>query len=95
MAQTPHDIPPEESLIEYPCYFPIKVMGHNEPHLAQHLTEIVREFVPDFDPDTIVIRPSSKGNYVGLTFTVYVTSREQLDTIYRSLHAHHLVKVVL
>ncbi|MGH8811717.1 MAG: DUF493 family protein [Advenella sp.] len=89
------DIPPEQSLIEYPSDFPIKVMGVQHPELAQLLTEVVLQFDPQFDPATVEMRPSSKGNYIGLTFTVRATSREQLDNLYRALHGHALVKIVL
>ncbi|HBP29289.1 MAG: DUF493 family protein [Advenella sp.] len=89
------DIPPEQSLIEYPSDFPIKVMGVQHPELAQLLTDVVLQFDPQFDPATVEMRPSSKGNYIGLTFTVRATSREQLDNLYRALHGHALVKIVL
>ena len=92
---TMHDIPPEESLIEYPSDFPIKVMGKAHPDFAQMLTELVREFDPDFDPATVEMRPSRSGKYLGLTFTVRATSREQLDNLYRALHGHHMVSIVL
>ncbi len=89
------DIPPEQSLIEYPCDFPIKVMGVQHPELAQILSDVVLLHDPEFDPATVEMRPSSKGNYIGLTFTIRATSREQLDTLYRALHGHELVKIVL
>lgn len=89
------DIPPEQSLIEYPSDFPIKVMGVQHPELAQLLTDVVLQYDPQFDPATVEMRPSSKGNYIGLTFTVRATSREQLDNLYRALHGHALVKIVL
>ncbi|WP_397475082.1 DUF493 family protein [Pusillimonas sp.] len=95
MVTTPPPIPPEDSLIEYPCDFPIKVMGKNHPELAQQLTEIVHRFDPEFDPVTVEMRASKRGNYIGLTFTVRATSREQLDDLYRALHGHSLVSVVL
>ena len=90
-----NEIPKEESLIEYPCDFPIKVMSVNHPQIVQLLTPIILEHDPAFKQETIVLRESSKGNYVGLTVTVYVKSREQLDDIYRALHGHELVKAVL
>lgn len=90
-----NEIPKEESLIEYPCDFPIKVMSVNHPEIVQLLTPIILEYDPGFKQDTIVLRESSKGNYIGLTVTVYVKSREQLDDIYRALHGHELVKAVL
>ena len=89
------DIPPEESLIEYPSDFPIKVMGKAHPDFAQTLTALVLEFDPNFDPATVEMRPSRSGNYLGLTFTVRATSREQLDNLYRALHGHEMVSIVL
>lgn len=88
-------IPPEASLIEYPSDFPIKVMGKSHPELAQTLTEVVLQFDPGFDAATVEMRASKGGNYIGLTFTVRATSREQLDNLYRALHGHPLVSVVL
>ena len=89
------EINPEDSLIEYPCHFPIKVMGKAVPEFAQTLTEVVLAHDPKFDPATVEMRPSGKGNYVGLTFRVWATSREQLDNLYKALHGHPLVSIVL
>lgn len=89
------EISKEESLIEYPCDFPIKVMSVNHPEIIQLLAPVILEHDPNFDHETIEVRESSKGTYVGLTVTVYVESREQLDNIYRALHGHELVKAVL
>lgn len=89
------EIKPEDSLIEYPCNFPIKVMGKAHPEFAQTLTEVVLEYAPDFDASTVEMRPSGKGNYVGLTFHIWATSREQLDAIYKAVHGHPMVSIVL
>ena len=48
-----------------------------------------------FDAGTVEQRPSKAGNYMGLTLSVHVTSREQLDELYRTLTTHPMVKVVL
>lgn len=92
---TPATPPERESLIEYPSDFPIKVMGRAAPDLVETLVKLVKEHDPGFDPVTVEVRPSKAGNYLGLTFTVRATSREQLDTLYRKLHGHPLVAVVL
>jgi len=85
----------EESLIEYPSDFPIKVMGKMHPDFAQVMTAVVLQYDPGFDAATVEMRPSKSGNYLGLTFTVRATSREQLDALYRALHGHPMVSVVL
>ncbi len=89
------DIPPEQSLIEYPSNFPIKVMGAHVEGFVEAITLVAQHFDPGFDPATIEHRPSKGGNYLGLTVTVRVTSREQLDELYRTLSSHPMVKVVL
>lgn len=91
----PRDIPPEQSLIEYPCHFPIKVMGANVEGFVTALTHVARSFDPGFEASTVELRPSKAGNYLGVTLSVYVTSREQLDELYRTLTTHPMVKVVL
>lgn len=91
----PRPIPPEQSLIEYPCRFPIKVMGANVEGFVSALTHVAKSFDPGFDASTIELRPSKAGNYLGVTLSVFVTSREQLDELYRTLTTHPMVKVVL
>jgi hypothetical protein len=88
-------IPPEESLIEYPSAFPIKVMGANVDGFADAVAAVARQFDPAFDPATIEMRASSGGNYLGVTITITATSRDQLDELYRTLSTHPMVKVVL
>jgi putative lipoic acid-binding regulatory protein len=89
------DIPPEQSLIEYPSRFPIKVMGANVDGFVHAVVEVARRFDPGFDAATVEMRPSSGGKYLGVTVTITATSREQLDELYRTLSTHPMVKVVL
>lgn len=89
------DIPPEQSLIEYPSAFPIKVMGAHVDGFVEAIVAVAQRFDPGFDPATVEQRPSKGGNYLGLTITITATSREQLDELYRTLSTHPMVKVVL
>lgn len=91
----PSDDARKESLIEYPCLFPIKVMGAKVDGFVQALTHVAEQFDPHFDASTIELRPSKAGNYLGVTLTVTATSRAQLDELYRTLSSHPMVKVVL
>jgi uncharacterized protein len=86
---------PKETLLEFPCDFPIKVMGSRVDGFAQAVAEVVRSHDPEFDPASMEMRPSSKGNYLSLTCTIRATSKDQLDALYRALTAHPMVKVVL
>jgi putative lipoic acid-binding regulatory protein len=95
MSLTMRDIPPEQSLIEYPSQFPIKVMGTNVDGFADAVIAVARKFDPLLDPATVESRLSTAGKYLSLTVTITATSREQLDELYRTLSTHPLVKVVL
>ena len=85
----------EESLIVYPCAFPIKVMGAKVDGFVHAITLVAHEFDPTFDATTLELRESKGGNYLGITLNITATSREQLDELYRTLSTHPMVKMVL
>ncbi|HSS45910.1 MAG TPA: DUF493 domain-containing protein [Burkholderiales bacterium] len=85
----------EPSLIEYPCDFPIKIMGRSQAGFAQAVMEIVLRHAPDFDPASLEMKPSKKGKYLSLTCVIQARSREQLDDLYRELCDHPMVVMVL
>ncbi|HEY2023062.1 DUF493 family protein [Paraburkholderia sp.] len=87
--------PENDSLFEFPCDFPIKIMGKSHPEFAATIVDVVRQFDGELDTARVETRPSSSGTYTGLTVTVRATSRAHLDDIYRALTGHPMVKVVL
>ena len=93
--QEMQEIPPDQSLIDYPSRFPIKVMGTNVDGFVHAITTIAKQFDPAYDAATVELRPSKGDKYLGVTLTINATSREQLDELYRTLSTHPMVKVVL
>ena len=87
--------PTRQTLIEYPCDFPIKIMGARVDGFTQAVIEVVLRHAPDFEPAGAEMRPSSKGNYLAVTCTFRALSQAQVDAMYRELTAHPMVKVVL
>lgn len=85
----------EETLIEYPCDFPIKIMGKTAPGFAQTIVELVRRHAPDFEAASVEMRTSKQSRYLSVTCTVRATSREQLDKLYQELCDHPIVVMVL
>ena len=83
------------TLLEFPCAFPIKIMGARVDDFAQTVLDVVLRHAPDFDAGAMQMRPSSKGNYLAITCTVNATSQAQLDALYIELSSHPMVKVVL
>ena len=85
----------QTSLIDYPCDFPIKIMGQSQQGFAQAVIEIVLRHDPNFDPASVEMRTSKTARYLSLTCTVRATSREQLDALYQELCDHPMVAMVL
>ena len=83
------------SLLEYPCDFPIKVMGRTQAGFAQAVLGIVQAHAPDFDGSTMEMRTSKQGKYLSVTCVVRAQSREQLDALYKELCDHPMVVMVL
>ena len=84
-----------ESLIEYPCDFPIKVLGRTQAGFAQAVLAIVQAHAPDFDGATMQMKTSRQGKYLSVTCVIRATSRAQLDELYRALCDHPMVVMVL
>lgn len=85
----------QASLIEYPCDFPIKILGQTRAGFAQAVLEVVQRHAPDFDGATIDMKASKHGKYLSVTCVIRATSREQLDALYRELCDHPMVVMVL
>ena len=92
MSQQPDE---PQSLLTFPCVFPMKMMGRREDGFAQYVSEIVLKHAPDFHPGTIEMRSSKNGRYISLTVTLNAKSREQLDALYSELSRHPMVLMVL
>lgn len=87
--------PEIDALFNFPCDFPIKVMGASHPDFHDAVVGVVRQFDSEIDPSRVEVRPSSGGKFTGLTVTVRAQNRAHLDDIYRALTGHPMVKVVM
>ena len=85
----------DDSLLEFPCDFPIKAMGKSEDNFDALVVGIVRRHCPDLLEGAVKSRLSRKGNYVSVTVTIQAESRSQLDNIYMDLTANEKVLMAL
>lgn len=83
------------TLLEFPCEFPIKIMGHADVDLDAIVYALVRPHVPDLGEGAIRSRLSAQGRYQAVTVTITAQSREQLDAIYLALTASEHVLMAL
>ena len=74
-----------DSVMEFPCVFPIKAMGRNEEDFVSIVTTIVFAHAQPYEGEAVKVRDSGEGNFQSVTVTVVATSREQLDRIYQDL----------
>jgi hypothetical protein len=81
--------------LEFPCKFPIKIMGKCHEEFEKEVVAIINKHVPDLEEDALTVRPSKEGTYIAITATITAQSREQLDNIYFELSAHERVIMAL
>jgi putative lipoic acid-binding regulatory protein len=85
----------DESVMEFPCSFPIKLMGRETDEFRQTARELVEKHTGPLDDEAIQSALSRNGRFVSVTITVVAESREQLDNIYRDATAHDDVIMAL
>jgi len=81
----------EESLIEFPCEFPVKVMGAAIPEFHECVEKIAKKHDPEFETEETKLNNSKTGKYVSLTLNIHAKDKDQLDAIYQALTDHELV----
>ena len=85
----------DESVIEFPCEFPIKMMGRDTPEFRQTMRTIVESHAGHVDDSRVQSAVSRNGSFVSVTITITATSQQQLDDIYREISARDDVMMAL
>jgi len=76
---------PEQSLLEFPCRFPVKAMGRQSDEFEALVTGLVCAHAEIWPDEPVRSVPSKAGNFVSVTVVIEARSRQQLDTIYQAL----------
>jgi len=84
-----------ETLLEFPCKFPIKAMGRDEASFQTLVENIVLNHAEIYAEEPVTTNPSSSGKYLSVTVTVEAQSKDQLDRIYQDLTDCEQVLVAL
>jgi putative lipoic acid-binding regulatory protein len=85
----------DDTLFEFPCDFPIKMMGRDEDGFRETARQLVEKHTGPLDDSAVQTSLSANGNFVSVTVTVTATSREQLDAIYHEVSGHEAVLMAL
>lgn len=86
---------PEESALQFPCEFPIKMMGRDTPEFRLLARELVEKHASPVVDEAVQAAVSRNGSFVSITITITAASQEQLDDIYRDASAHDDVLMAL
>ena len=81
--------------IEYPCAYPIKVMGLREEGFVACIVEVVKQHDPLFVPETITFRESRNGKYLSVKITITATGPDHIQALFNDLKATGRVVMVL
>ena len=85
----------EAPKIEFPCDYPIKVMGEAREELREHILQVMDNHAPGFDQGKITVRDSSKGRWQSITLVITATGKTQPEASFEELNTSRLVKMVL
>ena len=85
----------DESVMIFPCEFPIKMMGRDTPEFRVVARHLVENHVGPIAEEAIIMSLSGSGNFVSVTVTITATSQQQLDDIYRDVSGHDDILMAL
>lgn len=85
----------EESLLEFPCDFPIKIMGRESDEFQALARSLVEKHTGPLADERIVSALSLNSAFVSVTVTVVAQSQQQLDDIYREVTSNDDVLMAL
>ncbi|MAT49885.1 MAG: hypothetical protein CMK32_01705 [Porticoccaceae bacterium] len=86
---------PEAPKIEFPCEYPIKIMGYSCEEFRDHVLTVMSIHAPGFDAESVVTRDSRNGRFQSLTVTITATGEDQLKAIFEDLKVSEHVQMVL
>ncbi len=84
-----------DEIFNFPCEFPVKVMGLAQDDFDILVMSIVRQHCQDIMENAVKTRASQGGKYVSVTVTITAHSRAQLDALYSELSRHERVLMTL
>ena len=84
-----------DSKIDFPCLYPIKVIGVSDKVSRDSVYRISRLHFKGISLDDIQTQYSKKGNYVSFRLNVIAEGEEQLKAFHRNLMELDGIKMVL
>ncbi|MDV6319903.1 DUF493 domain-containing protein [Chromohalobacter sp. HP20-39] len=81
--------------IEFPCQYPIKIVGDAAPDFKASVVDIVEQHSPGFDRRSVRMVDSRNGRFQSVRVVIHATGQDQLNALFHSLKATGRVHMVL
>ena len=85
----------KDDIFNFPCEYPIKILGENKPEFIKIVCNIVETHTGKLHVNQTATKFSSRGKYISLTIRIIATSRQQVDAINKDLQSCPLVSYLL
>ncbi len=89
----------EHFRIEFPCQYPIKIIGETigetDEAASSQIIAVVCRHAPEVTADQISTRKSRNGNYQSIRVDIIATGESQLKALHKDLMALASVRMVL
>ena len=85
----------EPPKIEFPCLYPIKIIGYAIENFEETVIALIERHTDPITSDLVKVKPSRKSNYLSVTVTIVATGEDQLHNIFQDLKKLKSVKMVL
>ena len=84
-------------LWQFPMNYPLSIIGHEGEHdsLLNEVKLILGSQFPEFDLASMVVKPSKPGRFHSVRANLYLTTVEQVNTLYASLDNAKTVRMVV
>jgi uncharacterized protein len=87
--------PTRQSLLQFPCNFPLKVIGKNVEAFELQVMSVMLKYLAGSTPPHCTRRLSAGSKYLALTISFMAENQEQIDAIYQELNGLELVLYTL
>ncbi|MFL2528896.1 MAG: YbeD family protein [Candidatus Azotimanducaceae bacterium] len=85
----------ENLKIQFPCEYPIKVIGTTSPKFFMTVMQILLKYDPSLSLAKTSERMSREGKYTSITFQFFAQGEQQLKSMFAELKNCSMVRLVL
>lgn len=92
VTPNPADNPPK---IEFPCHYPIKVVGHAAPDFKASILDVLVKADTVYLDESVTIVDSRNGRFQSIRITIHAENADHLIRLHEALKATGRVQMVL